>query len=163
MNPNLPANSAAQLRAAIGATRQRPTEMASGICDVANRRELLTGAELELTKPLPGAATLAVPLNSVARSLAAIPTTRQATLTLDAAMREAATTARAPSPTSQRHGRGFCWELAAVAAAMFIGVGPCTRAPLECRSFMLRGPRHADGKLARRQQHEEIGKDTASS
>jgi hypothetical protein len=54
--------------------------------------ELLGWAERELAKPLPNTATLAISLNSVARSLAAQPAARQAALTLDAAMREAGIT-----------------------------------------------------------------------
>ena len=85
----LSASSASQLRAAIGATRQLLTELPADTCDVADVEELLAWAERELAKPLPNAATLAVPLNSVARSLASEPEGRKATLTLDAAMREA--------------------------------------------------------------------------
>jgi hypothetical protein len=90
MSPtSLPASSATQLRSAINATRQLLTELPADTCDVADLEELLTWAEHELAKPLPSAVTLAVPLNSLARSLAAAPAARKATLTLDAAMREA--------------------------------------------------------------------------
>ena len=90
MSPtSLPASSATQLRSAINATRQLLTELPADTCDVADLEELLTWAEHELAKPLPSVVTLAVPLNSLARSLAAAPAARKATLTLDAAMREA--------------------------------------------------------------------------
>jgi hypothetical protein len=77
---------------AIGATRQMLSELPVDLCDMAELEELLGWAEGELAKPLPSTATLAVPLNSVARSLAAQPAARQAILTLDAAMREAGIT-----------------------------------------------------------------------
>jgi hypothetical protein len=86
---SLSASSASQLRTAIGATRELLTELPSDACDIEDVEELLAWAERELAKPLPSVATLAVPLNSVARSLAAEPEGRKATLTLDAAMREA--------------------------------------------------------------------------
>ena len=85
---SLPASSATQLRAAIGATRQLLSELPANTCEMADLEELLAWAEYELAKPLPNVSTLAVPLNSVARSLAAAPAARAATLTLDAAMRE---------------------------------------------------------------------------
>lgn len=89
MSPTiLPPSSAAQLRTAIGATRQLLSQTTVDACSVADVEELLAWAERELAKPLPSISTLAVPLNSVARSLAAEPRTRTATLTLDAAMRE---------------------------------------------------------------------------
>jgi hypothetical protein len=81
--------SASQLRAAIDATRNLLTELAHDSCDREDLEALLGWAERELDKPLPNTSTLAVPLNSVARSLAAEPAGRQMTLTLDAAMREA--------------------------------------------------------------------------
>jgi hypothetical protein len=93
MSPSsLPSSSAIQLRTAIGATRQLLSELSLDACNVSDIEELLTWAEHELAKPLPSISTLAVPLNSVARSLAAEPQTRRATLTLDAAMREAGIT-----------------------------------------------------------------------
>jgi hypothetical protein len=93
MNPtSLPASSATQLRTAIGTTRQLLTAAALNASDVADIEELLAWAESELAKPLPSISTLAVPLNSAARSLAVEPETRKATLTLDAAMREAGIT-----------------------------------------------------------------------
>jgi hypothetical protein len=93
MSPtSLPASSATQLRTAIGATRQFLTELPWDPCDTADLAELLAWAERELAKPLPNISTLAVPLNSVARTLAAEPESRRATLTLDAAMREAGIT-----------------------------------------------------------------------
>jgi hypothetical protein len=93
MSPtSLPASSATQLRTAIAATRQLLIELPSDTCNAADLDELLGWAERELAKPLPSVSTLAVPLNSVARSLAAAPAARKATLTLDAAMREAGIT-----------------------------------------------------------------------
>jgi len=90
MTPNsVTANSATQLRTAIGSTRRHLNELPLTARDVADLEELLAWAESELAKPLPNTSTLALPLNSVARSLAAEPTARAATLTLDAAMREA--------------------------------------------------------------------------
>ena len=83
---------AAQLRAAIGSAREQLAELPVDSCDVDDLEALLSWAETELAKPLPSISTLAVPLNSVARSLAAEPAGRGTTLTLDAAMREAGIT-----------------------------------------------------------------------
>ncbi len=85
---SLSSNEASHLRAAIDATRQALTELPYAACDTEGLEELLAWAERELAKPLPSATTLAVPLNSVARTLAAEPAGRTATLNLDAAMRE---------------------------------------------------------------------------
>jgi hypothetical protein len=79
---------ASRLRAAIGVTRERLTELGCDAGEAEDLEALLGWAERELDKPLPNSATLAVPLNSVARSLAAEPAARDITLTLDAAMRE---------------------------------------------------------------------------
>ena len=85
-------NGAARLRTAIDTTRQLLTELPFDACDMSDLEEMLAWAERELAKPLPNTSTLALPLNSVARSLAAEPQARGATLTLDAAMREAGIT-----------------------------------------------------------------------
>jgi hypothetical protein len=85
---SISAQDASRLRAAIGATRTLLSELACDACESDDLEALLGWAERELDKPLPSAATLAVPLNSVARSLAADPAARSITLTLDAAMRE---------------------------------------------------------------------------
>jgi hypothetical protein len=85
---SMSAQDASRLRAAIDATRSQLTELPSDACDAEDLEALLDWAERELDKPLPNAATLAVPLNSVARSLAADPAARGITLSLDAAMRE---------------------------------------------------------------------------
>lgn len=89
MNRSISANSATQLRAAIASTRELLTGLPHDPRDAEDLEEMLAWAERELAKPLPSSSTLAVPLNSVARSLAAEPKGRGATLTLDAAMREA--------------------------------------------------------------------------
>ena len=83
---------AAQLRAAIGSMRHQLSALTDDGCDRDDIEALLSWAERELAKPLPNTSTLAVPLNSVARSLAAEPASRAAVLTLDAAMREAGIT-----------------------------------------------------------------------
>jgi hypothetical protein len=92
MNNSISAADASHLRAAIANTRALLTELSFSLCDAEDLEELLAWAERELAKPLPNVSTLAVPLNSVARSLYSEPAARPAMLDLDAAMREAGIT-----------------------------------------------------------------------
>lgn len=77
-----------QLRRAIEAVRAASQRAEFDTCDSADLSEIIEPVERELNASHPNPSTLSTYLNSLARSLRAEPSARNAVMQLDAAMRE---------------------------------------------------------------------------
>jgi hypothetical protein len=77
------------IRAALHGAREAARRAQLDGCDLDDLELVLAPAEAELDANLPNVQTLATYLNSVARSLRAVPSARNEILQLDAAMRAA--------------------------------------------------------------------------
>jgi hypothetical protein len=77
------------IRAALHDAREAARQAELDGCDLDDLELVLAPAEKELEAGLPNVQTLATYLNSVARSLRAVPSARNEVLKLDAAMRAA--------------------------------------------------------------------------
>lgn len=77
-----------QLRQAIEAVRAAMQRAEFDTCDSADLDEIIEPVERELNAANPNPSTLSTYLNSLARSLRAEPSARNAVMKLDAAMRE---------------------------------------------------------------------------
>jgi hypothetical protein len=77
------------IRAAVAATRRLMPDLELDDCDRDDLNALADRVELEIEAHQPNPRTLAICLNSIARSLRADPRARSVCLELDAAMRDA--------------------------------------------------------------------------
>jgi hypothetical protein len=76
-----------RLQKAVTTAKQAAHQAALDNCDVGDIDEALEALDLELAKPTPNKNTLALYLNSVARSLIAAPSAREARDEIDGALR----------------------------------------------------------------------------
>jgi hypothetical protein len=76
-----------RLQKAVAAAKQAAHEARLDSCDVGDIDEAIEAVDQELTRPHPNKNTLALYLNSLARSLIAAPTAREAREEIDHALR----------------------------------------------------------------------------
>jgi hypothetical protein len=76
-----------RLRQAVDAAKQAAHQARLDNCDVGDIDEVIEALDLELAKPTPNKNTLTLFLNSVARSLIAAPSAREARDQIDEALR----------------------------------------------------------------------------
>ena len=76
-----------RLQEAVAAAKQAAHEARLDNCDVGDIDEAIEAVDLELAKPTPNKNTLTLFLNSVARSLIAAPSAREARDQIDKALR----------------------------------------------------------------------------